>query len=126
MIERIRATLKRAGFSDLPEDPEGSLEDFGFDSLLMALGTLQLEREFQFKIPPQAGHSGELPNACLHRENAQELGDQIMSYLRPQNEYFYWALPPICRKKSSQTSVDSMDGRIRFPGIVDRAKDRYP
>jgi acyl carrier protein len=47
----IRACLARAGVSDLPEDASARLEDFGFDSLALALSVAELQREFAIKLP---------------------------------------------------------------------------
>ena len=49
--ERIRATLEKIGLTHLPQDNDTPLEQGGLDSLMLALLIIELEREFQIKIP---------------------------------------------------------------------------
>jgi acyl carrier protein len=51
ITERIRNTIERIGLIHLPEDPQAKLEQGGLDSLMLALLIIELEREFQVKIP---------------------------------------------------------------------------
>lgn len=48
---RIRAVIERIGLPHLPQDNNAALEPGGLDSLMMALLIIELEREFQLKIP---------------------------------------------------------------------------
>ena len=50
MIERIKTALQKAGLPDLPTDPNSSLEDCGFDSLIAVLSIAQLEQEFGIRL----------------------------------------------------------------------------
>ncbi|QMT61116.1 MULTISPECIES: acyl carrier protein [unclassified Legionella] len=51
LTERIRNTLAKIGLSNLPQDSSAPLEHGGLDSLMLALVIIELEREFQIKIP---------------------------------------------------------------------------
>lgn len=49
--ERIQKALERIGLTNIPRTPHTKLEEGGLDSLMLALLIIELEREFQIKIP---------------------------------------------------------------------------
>ncbi|TAL57978.1 MAG: acyl carrier protein [Legionella sp.] len=51
LIPRIQQVLTRNGFSSIPDNPQDLLVQGGLDSLMLALLIIELEREFQVKIP---------------------------------------------------------------------------
>ncbi|STY30198.1 acyl carrier protein [Legionella wadsworthii] len=51
LTERIYNTLSKIGLAHLPHEKEASLEQGGLDSLMLALLIIELEQEFQIKIP---------------------------------------------------------------------------
>lgn len=51
MLERIRQILERNGLTHISKDKEAPLSPDGLDSLMLALLIIELEREFQLKIP---------------------------------------------------------------------------
>ena len=51
LSDRIQKTMERIGLSNLPLDKNAKLEHGGLDSLMLALLIIELEREFQVKIP---------------------------------------------------------------------------
>lgn len=51
LIDRILATLKKARFGNIPEDKNKNLFNLGIDSLILALWVIELEKEFNIKIP---------------------------------------------------------------------------
>lgn len=51
LSDRIQKAMERAGLSNLPQDRHAKLEQGGLDSLMLALLIIELEREFQIKIP---------------------------------------------------------------------------
>lgn len=50
-IERIIGCLQKAGLQSLPTNPQESLAEYGFDSLVQALTILEIEKEFKIRIP---------------------------------------------------------------------------
>ncbi|MBL7481235.1 phosphopantetheine-binding protein [Legionella bononiensis] len=51
LSDRIQNAFERIGLGNLPQDKDAQLEQGGLDSLMLALLILELEREFQIKIP---------------------------------------------------------------------------
>jgi acyl carrier protein len=51
LSEKIHAVLTRLGLTHFPKEKSASLEQGGLDSLMLALLIIELEREFQIKIP---------------------------------------------------------------------------
>jgi D-alanine--poly(phosphoribitol) ligase subunit 2 len=49
-VQRIRASLVRAGLENIPADASLELQDFGMDSLMLALSVIEIEREFGVKF----------------------------------------------------------------------------
>ncbi|AMP89205.1 MULTISPECIES: acyl carrier protein [Legionella] len=51
LSNRIEQVLERIGLTSLPENKQAKLEQGGLDSLMLALLIIELEREFEIKIP---------------------------------------------------------------------------
>ncbi|HAT6976911.1 TPA: acyl carrier protein [Legionella pneumophila] len=51
LSNRIEQVLERIGLTNLPENKQAKLEQGGLDSLMLALLIIELEREFEIKIP---------------------------------------------------------------------------
>ncbi|HAT1660412.1 TPA: acyl carrier protein [Legionella pneumophila] len=51
LSNRIKQVLERIGLTSLPENKQAKLEQGGLDSLMLALLIIELEREFEIKIP---------------------------------------------------------------------------
>lgn len=51
LSDRIQNAFERIGLGNLPQDQHAPLEQGGLDSLMLALLILELEREFEIKIP---------------------------------------------------------------------------
>jgi acyl carrier protein len=60
MTEKIKACLLKAGIATLPSsETAGPLENYGLDSLAVVLLVLEIEREFNIRIPLQWVNSDE-------------------------------------------------------------------
>ncbi|HAT8860182.1 TPA: acyl carrier protein [Legionella pneumophila subsp. pneumophila] len=51
LSNRIEQVLERIGLTNLPGNKQAKLEQGGLDSLMLALLIIELEREFEIKIP---------------------------------------------------------------------------
>ncbi|HAT1596126.1 TPA: acyl carrier protein [Legionella pneumophila] len=51
LSNRIKQVLERIGLTNLPENKQAKLEQGGLDSLMLALLIIELEQEFEIKIP---------------------------------------------------------------------------
>lgn len=49
--KRLETVLRNAGFIALPDDKSSDLENYGLNSLTLALLIVELEREYKIKIP---------------------------------------------------------------------------
>lgn len=50
-VATIRQILHKIGLESLPQDEDGLLDAYGFDSLLLALFVLEAEKVFKVKLP---------------------------------------------------------------------------
>jgi D-alanine--poly(phosphoribitol) ligase subunit 2 len=51
LTDRIKKVIEEIGIINLPQDNHAKLEQGGLDSLMLALLIIDLEREFNIKIP---------------------------------------------------------------------------
>lgn len=51
LTQRIHNAIERVGLINLPQDKQATLAQGGLDSLMLAMLIIELEREFNIKIP---------------------------------------------------------------------------
>ena len=72
LSDRIQKAIERIGLTNLPKNKHAKLEQGGLDSLMLALLIIELEREFQIKIPV-------IPLIKEHYESRESIEKHLIS-----------------------------------------------